>query len=35
MRNLLDREIVEQDRKCGICHEAFSDYNDIVPDHRV
>ena len=34
MRKLLNRKIVEQDRKCAICHEEFSDYNDIVPDHR-
>jgi hypothetical protein len=34
MRNLLNRKIVEQDRKCAICHEEFTDYNDIVPDHR-
>jgi hypothetical protein len=29
-----DRKIAEQDRKCAICHEEFTDYNDIVPDHR-
>jgi hypothetical protein len=34
MRKLLNRKIVEQDRKCAICHEEFADYNDIVPDHR-
>jgi hypothetical protein len=34
MRKLLNRKIIEQDRKCAICHEEFSDYNDIVPDHR-
>jgi hypothetical protein len=34
MRKLLNRKIVEQDRKCAICHEEFTDYNDIVPDHR-
>jgi hypothetical protein len=33
MRKLLNRKIVEQDRKCAICHEEFTDYNDIVPDH--
>jgi hypothetical protein len=35
MRNLLNRKIVEQDRKCAICHEEFTDYNDVVPDHSV
>jgi hypothetical protein len=34
MRKLLNRKIVEQDRKCAICHEEFTDYNDMVPDHR-
>lgn len=34
MRKLLNRKIVEQDRKCAICHEEFTDYGDIVPDHR-
>ena len=31
MRKLLNRKIVEQDRKCAICHEEFTNYNDIVP----
>ena len=34
MRKLLNREMVDQDRKCAICHEDFRDYNDVVPDHR-
>jgi hypothetical protein len=34
MRKLLNRKIVEQDRKCALCHEEFTDYNDIVPEHR-
>jgi hypothetical protein len=34
MRKLLKRKIVEQDKKCAICHEEFADYSDIVPDHR-
>ena len=34
MRKLLNRKIVAQDRKCAICHEDFTDYHDIVPDHR-
>ena len=31
MRKLLNRKIVEQDRKCAICREEFTDYNDVVP----
>jgi hypothetical protein len=34
MRRLLKQKIVDQGRKCAICHEEFSDYDDIVPDHR-
>lgn len=34
MRKLLNRKIVEQDRKCAICQEEFTDSNDVVPDHR-
>ena len=34
MRKLLNRKIVQQDRMCAICHEAFTDYNDVVPDHN-
>jgi hypothetical protein len=33
MRKLLDRKIVSQGGKCGICCAAFTDYSDIVPDH--
>jgi hypothetical protein len=33
MRKLLDRKIVAQNGKCGICEEKFTDYTDIVPDH--
>ena len=33
MRKLLDRKIVEQNRQCAICQVAFTNYNDIVPDH--
>jgi 5-methylcytosine-specific restriction endonuclease McrA len=33
MRKLLNRKIVEQDGKCAICRAAFTDYNEIVPDH--
>ena len=34
MRKLLNRKIIDQSRKCAICQEEFSDYSDIVPDHR-
>jgi hypothetical protein len=33
MRKLLNRKIVEQNRQCAICKVAFTNYNDIVPDH--
>jgi hypothetical protein len=33
MRKLLNRKIAAQNRKCGLCKEAFTSYNDIVPDH--
>lgn len=34
MRKLLKRKVSEQSGICAICHEEFTDYNDIVPDHR-
>jgi len=34
MKKLLNKKIVEQNGKCGICGEPFTDYNDIVPDHK-
>jgi hypothetical protein len=34
MRKLLNRKIVEQGRECAIGHAEFTDYNDIVPDHK-
>ena len=34
MRKLLNRKIREQAGICAICHEGFTDYNDVVPDHR-
>jgi hypothetical protein len=34
MRKLMNRKIVEQGGICPICYEEFTDYNDIVPDHR-
>jgi hypothetical protein len=33
MRKLLDRKIVSQRGKCGICGAEFTDYSDAVPDH--
>jgi len=34
MRKLLNRKIVEQNGRCAICLEEFTDYDDIAPDHR-
>ena len=34
MRKLLNRKIIEQDKKCAICREEFTDYNNVVPDHK-
>jgi hypothetical protein len=34
MRKLLNQKIVEQEGICPICHEEFTDYNDVVPDHK-
>jgi hypothetical protein len=34
MRKLLNRKIREQAGICAICHEEFTDYNNVVPDHR-
>ncbi len=34
MRKLLNRKIRQQAGVCALCHEVFTDYNDIVPDHR-
>jgi hypothetical protein len=33
MRKLLNRKIAEQEGKCTICKAAFTNYNEIVPDH--
>jgi len=33
MKKLLTRKIAEQDMKCGICGEPFTDCSEIVPDH--
>ena len=33
MKRLLNRKIVSQNGKCGICKRSFSDYSEIVPDH--
>lgn len=34
LRKLLNRKIRQQGGVCAICHEEFTDCNDIVPDHR-
>lgn len=34
MRRLLNRKIVEQNGICPICEEKFTDYSDVVPDHK-
>jgi hypothetical protein len=34
MRKLLDRKIVEQNRLCALCRVGFTDYSDIVADHK-
>ena len=34
MRKLLNRKVRQQAGICAICHEKFTDYNDIVPDHK-
>jgi hypothetical protein len=34
MRKLLNRKITEQNGICPICEEKFTDYSDIVPDHK-
>lgn len=34
MRKLMNRKIAEQGGKCALCQEPFTDYGDIVPDHR-
>jgi hypothetical protein len=35
MRKLLNRKIVQQGCICAICHEDFTDCNDVVPDHKT
>jgi hypothetical protein len=34
MKKLMNRKIAEQGGKCALCHESFTDYSDIVPEHR-
>jgi hypothetical protein len=34
MRKLLNRKVRQQAGICAICHEEFTHYNDIVPDHK-
>jgi|SRR5579863_2384923 len=33
-RRLLDRNVRQPAGICAICHEEFTDHNDIVPDHK-
>jgi 5-methylcytosine-specific restriction endonuclease McrA len=35
MRALLAKKIIEQDEKCGICGDPFTDCIDIIPDHMI
>jgi hypothetical protein len=35
MPKLMNRKVLQQGGICAICHEEFSDYNDIVPDHKI
>jgi hypothetical protein len=34
MRKLLNRKIAEQNGICPICESKFTDYADVVPDHK-
>lgn len=34
MRQLLNSKIVQQNGSCAICLEEFTDYHDVVPDHK-
>lgn len=34
MRKLVNRKIVEQNGVCPICDEEFTEYADVVTDHR-
>jgi 5-methylcytosine-specific restriction endonuclease McrA len=34
MRKLLNRKVVEQKGICAICNKPFTDYGDVVPDHK-
>jgi hypothetical protein len=29
----MDRKIEEQNSECPLCHMAFTEYGDVVPDH--
>lgn len=35
MRKLMNRKVLQQGGICAICHEEFTKYTDIVPDHNV
>ena len=34
MRKLMNRKVLQQGGVCAICLEEFTDYNDVVPDHK-
>ena len=34
MRKLLNRKVAEQGGNCAICHKEFTDYGNVVPDHK-
>ena len=34
MRKLLNLKVRQQAGICAICHEEFTDYNEIMPHHR-
>lgn len=34
MRKLMNRKFLQQGGICAICHEEFTDHNDIVPDQK-
>ena len=33
LQKLLAQKIIAQEGRCAICHELFTDFRDIVPDH--
>jgi len=35
MRKLLNRKVIEQHREGAICHQEFTDYDVVVPGHKI